>query len=205
MSWQDLVCSLCYSCHSDASVALRPADFSRYLHSKVFLVMPAWPGFPGYLITGVSLRNQDSLFPALAFTTQGSFCLSFEVENFSVIRLSRHLHKWSTEYIKDKVMSLVCYCCYCYYYSPAVLNPTYTLLHQSVTCCFWFCCRQLSCTKVTPVKGLMIYFSLLKSCISCCICRFYHSASLSGINLNLPHFQDWVGVATVCGYPTRSW
>lgn len=79
------------------------------------------------------MKNLESLFPALAFTTHGSLCLLSEVENFSVIRLSRHLHKYSTEYIKDKVVRLVCYCCYCYYYSTAFLNPT------------------ASCAKVSPV------------------------------------------------------
>lgn len=77
------------------------------------------------------MRNQKSPFPALAFTTQGSLSLLFEEENFLVVRLSRHIHKYSTEYVKDKVMRLVCYCCY--YYSSSVLDPT------------------ASCAKVSPV------------------------------------------------------
>lgn len=45
------------------------------------------------------------------------------------------------------------------------------------------CCRRpLSYTKFVPTKGLLIY---LKSGISCCICKVYHSAHLSGLNQDL--------------------
>lgn len=72
------------------------------------------------------MRSQQSLFPALAFTTQGSLCLLFVIENFSVIGLSRHFCEYSTEYIKDKIMRLVCYCnhySFKFYTSCAKMSP----------------------------------------------------------------------------------